>query len=58
MKIKLIKGWNGRSAGEVLEPEMHEVSRLLIQRGLAVAVEEKAEKKRPKLQEWVKERDN
>jgi hypothetical protein len=46
MKIKLIKGWNGQSAGAVLEPQIHAVATTLIARGIAVEVKE--EKPKPK----------
>lgn len=55
MKIQLIKGWNGQSAGAILEPQLHAVAQTLIQRGIAVEVKDK---KKPKLQEWVKNADH
>lgn len=51
MKIKLLKGWNGNEQGKVLDPAQG-VALLLIQRGYAEEI--KPEKKKPKLQEWVK----
>lgn len=56
MKVRLIKHCHAGAKGDVLEPEIHEVGRLLIQRGLAELVEEPEIKPRPKikLQEWVK----
>ena len=59
MRIKLIKGWNGISAGAEIEPRLDGVAHTLIQRGIAqeIVPESKPEpKKRPpvKLQEWVK----
>lgn len=57
MKIKLLRAWKGQPAGSVLEPELHDVGRLLIQRGFAEAVlepEAEPDKKKPKLQSWVK----
>lgn len=49
-KIELLKGWNGNTAGTVLNLEMDGVAQLLIERGLARKVEDKP----VKLQTWVK----
>lgn len=45
MKIKLLKGWNGQSAGAILEPELHAVATTLIQRGIAVEIDAKPQPK-------------
>lgn len=55
MKITLLKGWNGNEAGKILDPA-EGVALLLIERGYAVEL--KPEKKKPKLQEWVKNATN
>jgi hypothetical protein len=44
MKIKLIKGWNGNSPGAILDPPIHAVATTLIDRGVAVKVEEEQPK--------------
>jgi len=56
MRIKLLKGWNGQSAGAVIEPPIDAVAKTLILRGFAVEVEANGKAKRPqiKLQDWVK----
>lgn len=59
MKIRLIKGWSGRSPGTVMEPELHAVATTLIARGIAEEVIEAEQslvdsRKKPKLQDWVK----
>lgn len=53
MKVKLIKGWNGQGPGAILELTPHDAGRQLIKRGIAVEVEEP--KRKPRLQEWVKD---
>jgi len=52
----LIKGWNGQSAGAIIEPPVDAVATTLIARGFAVEVEATGKAKRPpmKLQPWVK----
>ena len=57
MKIKLIKGWNGRSPGTILEPQLDGVATTLIRRGLAEEIVDEPEvkqKPKAKLQGWVK----
>jgi hypothetical protein len=38
MKIRLVKAWNGQSAGAILEPPIESVATTLIERGIAVEI--------------------